>query len=627
MALDSGMALPASGVPSVPVVVVTAGWWVRRVLQQPCAALILLWLAMMGSVVPTSAGAAAGASPTDLDAAPAIVAGASELTARVIVGYRRDAELARRHPLRPGVPRREAGALLQRRADALAAHAGRALASGRAVGSRAQVVRAVGISSEALARQLAAHPDVAWVAVDGWRRASSAPNDSFYAAGPALGNGVGGPEAGQWYLRKPDGTFVSAINAEAAWTRSTGRGIVVAVLDTGVRFEHPDLGDARVLPGYDMVKDPATGNDGVGGRDPDASDPGDAITEAEANTVSGPFYGGPPRNCTERDRVTNRYRASESSWHGTEVVGLLAAATNNDFGIAGVAHGAQVLPVRVLGKCGGYDSDIQAGIYWAAGIDQPGLPPNPTPARVINLSLGGFGPCSRAYQQAIDEVAALGVVVVAAAGNDASGAVGTPANCQRVIAVTGLRHAGTKVGFSALGPEVAIAAPGGNCVNFRSGQPCLYPLLTTTNLGSNQPGASGFTDSFRISVGTSFSAPLVSGAAAMILALRPEWGQSDVLRVLQASARGFPEAVPGSGVVQCPARDPEDECRCTTALCGAGMLDIDAALTLTAASPLAAPAGSSAGGAVGWGWLAGLAVVSGLMSAVRLGRVRNRSGA
>jgi serine protease len=598
------------------------GWrWRWRALAR-AAAVGLFWL----QAVWMASSGWAGAAPqrTAADPGAPVIAAAPELAARVIVAYRRDAQVTRQHPWSPGALRRESGAVLQRRADALAAHAGRALVSGRAVGRRAQVVRAAGVSSQALAQRLASHPDVAWVAIDGWRRAFTAPNDGYYAAGPAVVSGSGGPEVGQWYLRQPDATFVAAINAETAWSRSTGQGVVVAVLDTGVRFDHPDLGGSRLLQGYDMVRDAAAANDGDGGRDSDASDPGDFITEAEANTVGGPFFGGAPRHCADYDPLTRRYRAVDSSWHGTEVVGLLGAVTNNGFGIAGVAHGAQILPVRVLGKCGGYDSDIQAGIYWAAGIEQPGLPANPTPARVINLSLGGAGTCSQDYQDAIDEVTARGVVVVAAAGNSASDSVGTPANCQRVIAVTGLRHAGTKVGFSALGPQIAIAAPGGNCVNIQSGQPCLYPLLTTTNLGLAQPGASGFTDSFRISVGTSFSAPLVSGAAAMILSLRPDWGQADVLRALQSSARAFPEPTAGSGVVRCPALSPDEECHCSTALCGAGMLDIDAALALTVASPRPAPGGASGGGAADWGWLAGLAAASALMSARRLRGGRRR---
>jgi len=620
------MAVPVTCASVVSTVAILGAWWRSRALARVFAT--GLWgLLALGLANPVWAGAAPQLPQPAADPGTAVVAAAPAPMARVIVGYRRDAQVTRQHPWLPGTPRRESAGVLQRRADALAAHAGRGLVSGRAVGRRAQVVLATGVSSEVLARRLAAHPDVAWVTVDGWRRALSAPNDPYFSAGPAVVNGSGGPEVGQWYLRKPDATFVSAINAEAAWARSTGQGIVVAVLDTGVRFDHPDLGTPRLLQGYDMVRDPAAANDGDSGRDSDASDPGDGITEAEANTVGGPFYGGAPRNCADYDPLRGRYRAVDSSWHGTEVVGLLGAATNNGVGIAGVAHGAQILPVRVLGKCGGYDSDIQAGIYWAAGIDQPGLPPNPTPARVINLSLGGGGACSQAYQDAIDEATARGVVVVAAAGNSASDSVGTPANCQRVIAVTGLRHAGTKVGFSALGSQIAIAAPGGNCVNILAGQPCLYPLLTTTNLGLTQPGASGFTDSFRISVGTSFSAPLVSGAVAMILSLRPDWGRSDVLRVLQDSARAFPEPATGSGVARCPAPSSDDECHCTTALCGAGMLDVDAALALTAASPPPAPGGSSGGGALGWGWLAGLAAASALMSALPLRRSRRRSGA
>ena len=541
--------------------------------------------------------------------------------ARVIVAYRHGARIARLHPWRPGISRPEARAALQRRADVLAAHAGTALATGRAVGPQGQVLRASGLSSEALARRLAAHPDVAWVAVDGWRRAWSVPNDPYVLSGPPVDNGVGGPVAGQWYLRAPDDTFRSATNAQAAWARSTGQGVVVAVLDTGVRFDHPDL-QGRLLPGHDMVLDPDVANDGDG-RDADASDPGDGITAQEANTLGGEFYGGFPRFCSERDVTTGQYLAQASSWHGTEVAGLLAASANNGIGVAGVAHGARVLPVRVLGKCGGYDSDIQAGMYWAAGIDQPGLPGSATPARVLNLSLGGVGACSTAYQQAVDAVTARNVVIVAAAGNSAGQSVGTPANCRGVIAVAGLRHAGTKVGFSDLGPAIAIAAPGGNCVNIAPGEPCLYPLLTTTNGGFIGPveNSEAYSDSFTISVGTSFAAPLVSGAAAMILALRPEWNPVQVREALQASARPFPATSPDPQVGTCRAPTSADqlECICTTALCGAGMLDIDAALAL--ASSGGGSAGSSGGGALGGGWLLALSGATVLMSALR-GRPR-----
>ena len=156
--------------------------------------------------------------------------------------------------------------------------------------------------------------------------------------------------------------------------------------------------------------------------------------------------------------------------------------------MAGVAPGVGVLPVRVLGKCGGYDSDIIAGMLWATGLPVPGVPANPYPARVINMSLGGDGACSAAYQDVVDQITAAGTVIVAAAGNSSGHAVAAPANCRGVIAVSGLRHVGTKVGFASLGPEVTIGAPGGNCVNTGANSPCLYPILTTSGLGHDGAG-------------------------------------------------------------------------------------------------------------------------------------------
>lgn len=574
-----------------------------------------LWVALAGWGLAAQTGAASAAESSGASAAVAVPA------ARVIVAFRDGAAVTRQHRWRKGAARAEVRVALQRRAEGLQGHARAHLLAGRAIGERAQVVRAVGLSSEDLAQRLSAHPDVAWAVVDGWRRVQSAPNDPYFSAGPPVGNGSGGPVAGQWYLRAPDGTFRSAINAQAGWTRSTGQGLVVAVLDTGVRFDHPDL-QGQLLPGYDLVLDADTAGDGDA-RDADASDPGDGLSDAEVNTVGGPFFGGAPRFCSTYDLATRRYVPVDSSWHGTEVAGLVAATTGNGAGIAGAAFGAKILPVRVLGKCGGYDSDIQAGMYWAAGIDQPGLPGSSTPARVLNLSLGGNGACSSAYQQAVDAVASRGVVVVVAAGNSTGRSVGTPANCSGVLAVAGLRHAGTKVGFSDLGPQIAIAAPGGNCVNIGVGDACLFPLMTTTNLGTLAPAGSGYTDSFRITVGTSFAAPLVSAAAASLLALRPEWGVAEVRRNLQATARAFPAASTDPKVETCHAPDFRDqlECHCTTTLCGAGMLDVDAALAQAAAT-VGAGGGAGGGGALGWGWLLGLFVAAGLVSA----RPRRRGG-
>jgi len=249
-----------------------------------------------------------------------------------------------------------------------------------------------------------------------------------------------------------------------------------------------------------------------------------------------------------------------------------------------------LMPVRVLGKCGGRDSDIIAGMRWAAGLSVPGVPPNPNPARVINMSLGGTGSCSSAYADAVREITAAGVVIVVAAGNTAGHALTTPANCAGVIAVGGLRHVGTKVGFSDLGVNVAISAPGGNCVNITAGLPCLYPILTTADTGTTVPVSSTYTDSFKRSVGTSFSAPLVAGTAALLVSARSNLTPAQVLQVLQASSRPFPTTggdngdgtiVPPCNVPQFDAAgNPIDQlqCYCTTYTCGAGMLDAGAAL-------------------------------------------------
>lgn len=543
----------------------------------------------------------------------AATAAAEPPNARVIVGYRDGAALTAAHPWRKGASAADVRRASQQRADALTRRAGVALTTGRAIGQRAQVLMARGIDSATLARRLAADPDVAYAVVDQRRRALAVPNDPLFSAGPAvnLQTLTGGPEVGQWYLRAPTDLFRSATNAQAAWAKSTGTGVVVAVLDTGVLANHVDLA-GQVLAGYDFVRDVGTANDGDG-RDADASDPGDWITAAE--DASGPY-----KNCGQGD----------SSWHGTHVAGIVAAATNNGIGMAGLAHGAKVLPVRVLGKCGGYDSDITAGMLWAAGIEQAGLPGSVTPAKVLNLSLGGEGACTAAYQDAIASVTARGVVVVAAAGNSVGRAVGTPANCPGAIAVAGVRHAGSKVGFSDLGPEIAIAAPGGNCVNIEPGTPCLYPLLTTSNSGLTSPAAGGsnYTDSFNISVGTSFATPMVAATAALILSARPDLSPAQVKAALQSSARPFPSTGADNGpsdptpvgVCQPPSSQEQLQCYCVTGLCGAGMLDSAAALVVAEAVPrpvvpVTPPSsGGGGGGAMSWPWLLALALATALLA-------------
>ena len=492
--------------------------------------------------------------------------------ARVIVKFKAAAAMLRAHALSAGDQRATASAL-ERRADALGSRHGLRLRAGAALGERVQVVHGeAGSDGRALAARLAQDADVEYAEVDRRMRRVLVPNDARFASVAATGSS-GGPAVGQWYLRAPAGAVASSIDAVSAWDTSTGSAsIVVAVLDTGVRTDHPDLA-GKLLPGYDMVDDVAISNDG-NGRDSDASDPGDWLTQAEidADALAHP---------NPLDRTFEGCEASSSSWHGTQVSGIVGAATDNGVGMAGAGWNVRVLPVRVLGKCFGYTSDIVTGIRWAAGINVPGLPRNPNPARVINLSLGSSGPCSTEERDAIADANAAGAVVVVAAGNTAGLAANSPANCPGAIGVAALRHVGTKVGFSDVGPELSIAAPGGNCVNLTGA--CLYPILTTIDSGTTAPVLSTYTDSFNASVGTSFSSPLVAATAALMLSVQPALTPAGVRGALQASARPFPSSgVVGdpNPIVACraPTTTEQLECYCTKSTCGAGMLDTGAAV-------------------------------------------------
>jgi serine protease len=252
--------------------------------------------------------------------------------------------------------------------------------------------------------------------------------------------------------------------------------------------------------------------------------------------------------------------------------------------MASIGRNVMILPVRVLGKCGGYDSDIQQAMLWAAGLSSNPVP-NPHPARVLNLSLGSPGTCPQSYQSVLAELAAANVTVVASAGNDGL-AVDAPANCNGVIAVGGVRHIGTKVGYSSLGPQVAISAPAGNCVNVDAFEPCLHPLLTTTNIGTTRPVSNSFSDEESASVGTSFSAPLVAGTAALMLSVNSTLTPNDIKSGLQSTARSFPSSGADVGVPIChaPNNFEQLECYCTTSTCGAGLLDAAAAVASVASA-------------------------------------------
>ncbi|MCK6232938.1 S8 family peptidase [Stenotrophomonas indicatrix] len=356
--------------------------------------------------------------------------------------------------------------------------------------------------SELLMRKLAADPNVEYVEVDQIMRATLTPNDTRFSE--------------QWGF----GTSNASINVRPAWDKATGTGVVVAVIDTGIT-NHADL-NANILPGYDFISDAAMARDG-GGRDSNPNDEGD-------------WYGA--------NECGSGIPASNSSWHGTHVAGTVAAVTNNSTGVAGTAFNAKVVPVRVLGKCGGYTSDIADAIVWASGGTVSGVPANANPAEVINMSLGGGGSCSTTYQNAINGAVGRGTTVVVAAGNsntNVSSAV--PANCPNVIAVAATTSAGARASFSNYGTGIDISAPG-------------QSILSTLNSGTTTPGSASYA-SYN---GTSMAAPHVAGVVALMQSVAPSpLSPAQVESIIKSTARPLPGACSGG--------------------CGAGIIDADAAVT------------------------------------------------
>ncbi len=378
--------------------------------------------------------------------------------------------------------------------------------------------------AQKVADQLSSLPDVEYAIPDQRLFPVLSPNDPYYVAGY------------QWDLNDP----VGGINAPAAWDITTGSpGIVVADIDTGLT-NHADLAGRMVsgvlaTSGYDFISDANVANDG-NARDPDPSDPGDWITSAESTNASGPFHNCPVGN---------------SSWHGTHTAGTLGAATNNALGVAGINSISKLLIVRVLGKCGGYLSDVADGITWAAGGSVAGVPANANPARVINLSLGGSGSCNTTMQTAVTTANNLGAVVVVAAGNS-NGNVSnfTPANCNGVIAVAAIGRTGSKSYYSNYGSLVKISAPGGDA-NIDTG------IVSTLNTGTTVPLA----DTYAYYQGTSMATPHITGVVSLMASVDPSLTPAQALSILQSTARAFPG---GSS--------------CNPSICGSGIVDARAAV-------------------------------------------------
>ena len=339
-------------------------------------------------------------------------------TDRIIISYKPNSQ-AYKTPAETGLMTRETQA------------AGVALQYLRSMSGGAHVLRLPGRlpleQVQKIAKKLAALPDVDYAEPDQIRFPTLSPNDTLYS--------------NQWDFFDSTG----GINAQPAWDITTGSStIVVAIGDTGIT-NHVDLAGRMVsgavaTSGYDFIHDTLVANDGDG-RDSNPSDPGDWITTAESH--SGYFAGCPNSN---------------SSWHGTHVAGTIGAASNNSLGVAGINWNSKLLIVRVLGKCGGYDSDIIDGITWAAGLPVSGVPANANPAKVINLSLGGASAsCPTSWQTAINTIKAAGAVIAVAAGNSSADVSGfTPANCDGVIAVAATGKTGSLASYSNYGPLVKI---------------------------------------------------------------------------------------------------------------------------------------------------------------------------
>lgn len=421
---------------------------------------------------------------------------------------------------------------VEKESDSLSRTAGVQIQQGHARGNGVYVLhlpsKMPAQQVNAIVGRLAQRSDVLYVQPDYIVHSTAlSPDDDFYV------------NQKQWSL----GGAPGGMDVFGAWQQSAGLGNqVVAVVDTGVLPGHPDL-QGKILPGYDFIGDVAEANDGDG-RDPDASDPGDGVAAGECGPNA---------------------PAEPSSWHGTIISGIIAANTNNAVGMAGINWNARILPVRVLGKCGGYMSDVLDGARWAAGLRVAGVPDNPNPARVINLSLGAAGACGPAEQDAFNAIRAAGAIVIAAAGNDGADMDSTPyspATCPNVITVGATDRNGQRTPYSNYGAAVSVSAPGGY---FTGATDAENGVLSLYNSDSVTIDATTYC--YAYTQGTSMSTAQVAGVVSLMLAVNPALTPDQTLQILGATARPINDGFCNTG-----------------AYCGKGLVDAAAALTAVAAS-------------------------------------------
>jgi serine protease len=417
---------------------------------------------------------------------------------------------------------------------------GQTIVETRAIAGGMVVLRLAAFVSEPtlsdIESRLVATGLVEWAQPDEIIPHSIVPNDSYYGL--------------QWNLSSPTG----GINAPMAWDLTTGSAnVVVAVIDTGARFDHPDLA-GRLIPGYDLITDQTRSRDSASPNS-DATDRGDWAEIGDCgNSIFKP-----------------------SSWHGSHVAGIIGAASSNGAGITGVNWNVRIQPVRVLGRCGGTISDILNGMYWAAGLPVPGIPTNPTPARILNMSLGSTVPtpqCAPAYQTAINAVNAAGKFIIVAAGNNGqSGSFGEagfyqPSGCSGVMTVGATDHLGFRALYSDFSTQfvVDLSAPGGDSFYYND---ITKAILSTVDAGIRSPQS----PTYNYYNGTSQATPHVAGVAALLLAAAPSLTNGQIYWTLVDTTRDF---------------NPTSICY-RTSLCGWGILDAHAALLRAATDPANGP--------------------------------------